>query len=263
MHIFSIRIILPVLVLAASAPTHAADLLPALAPQPQAAEKEPGWEFNFAPYFWMAGLNGDVGAFGLPTVHVDEKFKDILSDLDFGFMAAGEARYDRFSLLADVIYVKVSTSDATPRGIIASEVDVESKTFTAFLGAGYSVLEDAKGHLDVVGGARIWSGETKISLTGGILDGASRSDSATWVDGVGGLRGSYSITPEVFVTGWGLVGAGGADIDWDVAGAIGYNFNDRISAVAGYRALGVNYSSDGFVNDTVMSGPILGVNFRF
>jgi hypothetical protein len=65
------------------------------------------------------------------------------------------------------------------------------------------------------------------------------------------------------MTGWGLVGAGGADIDWDVALALGYKFNETVSAVAGYRALGVNYSNDGFVFDAVQQGPIVGLAIHF
>jgi len=62
---------------------------------------------------------------------------------------------------------------------------------------------------------------------------------------------------------WGLVGAGGADVDWDVAAVLGYRFNDRFSAVAGYRALGVDYSDDGFLFDVVQQGPILGITMHF
>lgn len=60
-----------------------------------------------------------------------------------------------------------------------------------------------------------------------------------------------------------LIGAGQADLDWDVAAAIGYQFSDTISAVVGYRALGVDYSKDGFVFDVVQQGPILGMVIRF
>ena len=74
---------------------------------------------------------------------------------------------------------------------------------------------------------------------------------------------NYSITPEVYLTGWGLVGAGGADLDWDVAAALGYRFNERFSAVAGYRALGVNYEDNGFVFDVVQQGPIMGLVIHF
>ena len=49
----------------------------------------------------------------------------------------------------------------------------------------------------------------------------------------------------------------------NVAGGIGYEFNKTVSAVLGYRALGVDYSSDGFVFDVVQQGPILGVVMHF
>jgi hypothetical protein len=78
-----------------------------------------------------------------------------------------------------------------------------------------------------------------------------------------GVRGNYFFTPEIYLTGWGLVGGGGADIDWDVALGVGYKFTDTISAVAGYRALGVNYNNDGFVFDVVQQGPIIGVAIHF
>jgi hypothetical protein len=105
--------------------------------------------------------------------------------------------------------------------------------------------------------------ETDISFNGGILDGVSVSDGAAWVDGLAGIRGTYAFTPEIYLTGWGLVGAGGADLDWDVAAVLGYRFNNRFSAVAGYRALGVDYSDDGFVFDVVQQGPIFGLTMHF
>ncbi|AJD45809.1 hypothetical protein RGR602_PC01785 (plasmid) [Rhizobium gallicum bv. gallicum R602sp] len=43
---------------------------------------------------------------------------------------------------------------------------------------------------------------------------------------------------------------------------VGYKFKDAISAVADYRALGVNYENDGIVFDVVEHGPSLGIEFR-
>jgi len=243
-------------------PLHAADLLPATAPQPQASEPN-GWTFSFAPYFWVAGLDGKTQVFGLPTVDINQSFSDILKDLDFAFMAAGDARYDRFSIFTDIIYARITTDAATPRGVIADEVDLKSVTFTSLLGVGYTVYEDPKARLDVVGGARYWHVETRIALNGGLVGNLSRTDTGNWVDGLVGFRGNYLLTDKAFLTGSAMIGAGGADFDWDVLGAIGYKFNDRISAVAGYRALGVNYSNDGFTYDTIEHGPILGAVFRF
>ncbi|NGO52830.1 hypothetical protein [Allomesorhizobium camelthorni] len=242
----------------------AADVYSPVTPETQQVVTEQGWTFSAAPYFWAAGISGDVGQFGLPPVEVDASFGDIFDHLDFGAMAIGEARYDRYSIFGDIMYSKISGSTGTPRGILASSVEVSSETFAGLIGAGYALLEDTSGRLEVVGGARVWSVDTDISFSGGILDGVSRSDGATWVDAVAGLRGNYAITPQIYLTGWGLVGAGGADIDWDVAGAVGYRFNEKISAVAGYRALGVDYSNDdGFIFDVVQQGPILGMVVQF
>lgn len=241
----------------------AADPAPVMTPEPQQVETESGWTFTFAPYFWAAGLSGDVASFGLPAVHVDSSFSDILDYLEFGAMAIGEARYGRYSIVSDVMYSKIAGSAATPRGILAEEAEVDSETFAGFLGVGYSVLEDSAGHLDLIGGIRVWSVDTTISFSGGLLDGHSASDGDTWVDGMGGVRGVYSITPNFYVTGWGLVGGGGADIDWDVAAAVGYKFNDTFSSLVGYRALGVDYSNDGFEFDVIQQGPIIGLTIHF
>jgi hypothetical protein len=242
----------------------AADIYTPMAPEAKEVVTESGWTYTVAPYFWAAGIEGEVAQFGLPTVDVNVKFSDLLDHLDFGAMAIGEARRDRYSIFGDIMYVKISGEPGTPRGIFAQSVDVSAETFTGLLGAGYTVLEGSSGKLDVAVGARVWSVSTDISINGGILGGVSGSDSATWVDAVGGLRGTYSFTPKIYTVGWGLVGAGEADLDWDVAGGVGYRFTDKVSAVLGYRALGVNYSNnDGFVFDVVEHGPILGLAVRW
>ena len=241
----------------------AADITPvAVSPEAQQIQTESGWTFTFAPYFWAAGLSGDLGTHGR-QVHVDASFRHVWDHLDFAAMAIGEARNGRFSIVGDVLYTKLSGNKATPRGFFADSIDADAETFAGFAGVGYSLLEDGAGRLDVVGGVRVWSVDTEISARGGILDGRSISDGDTWFDALGGVKGSYFLTPNFFVTGWGLVGGGGADIDWDVAATVGYKFNDTFSAVLGYRALGVDYSKDGFVFDVVQQGPILGLAVKF
>lgn len=241
----------------------AADIYSPVTPEVHETTTESGWTFSFAPYFWAAGLSGDLASFGLPEAHVDASFSDIFDHLDFGAMAMGEARYGPYSIFGDIIYTEISGQAGTPRGILATDVELSSETFAGLLGVGYSIFEDSSAQLDIVGGLRVWYAESELSFSGGVLGGRSATDDATWVDGLAGLRGTYSITPEVYLTGWGLVGAGGADLDWDVAATIGYRFSDTVSAVAGYRALGVDYSNDGFVFDVVQQGPILGLAVRF
>ncbi|MCT8973875.1 hypothetical protein [Microbaculum marinisediminis] len=226
-------------------------------------EIAPSWTFAVAPYFWMAGLSGDVATFGAPPVNVDVNFSDILDALDFGGMAVAEARYGRFSFSSDVLYLKASTDKATPFGVIASSVGLGNETFELSALAGYALIDTPNGHLDIVGGARVWSVDMSLSFSGGILNGRRVSDSATWVDALVGLRGRVGLTERLHLTGWALAGAGAADSDWDLFGGVGYAFNDRFSAVLGYRAAGVDYSDGPFLFDVVMQGPVAGVVLRF
>jgi hypothetical protein len=242
--------------------TEAADMTP-LAPAPTPVETPSGWSYTISPYIWVAGISGDVGVGRLPQANINADFGDILKNLDFGAMATGEARNDRYSIIGDAVYVKLSNDTSTPRGIIANNVEVTSKTFTGFLGAGYALLDAPNGHLDIVGGARVWSLDNSISFNGGLISGAKGESTKSWVDAVAGLKGNYFFTPQIYATGWGLVGGGGADVDWDVGAGLGYKFNNTFSAEAGYRALGVDYSDNGFVFDVVLQGPIVGLSVHF
>lgn len=247
----------------AAGPVNAADIYSPMTPQHSQTTTDSGWTISFAPYFWAAGLSGDAAQFGLPSVHVDADFGKIFDNLEFGAMAMGEARNGPYSLFADIMYTRISGQADTRRGILAQDVELTTKTFAGLLGAGYAVFDTGTSQLDIVGGVRVWNVKSELSFSGGLLDGVSRTDKATWVDGLVGLRGTYSFTPKVYLTGWGLAGAGGADLDWDVATAVGYRFNDTVSAVVGYRALGVDYGKDGFVFDVVQQGPITGLTIRF
>ncbi|MGH7679718.1 MAG: hypothetical protein ACRENU_14710 [Gemmatimonadaceae bacterium] len=239
-------------------------LLAALALRPASAQQSmtPHWTFAVTPYFWAAGIDGDVASFGLPVISVDASFSDIFDALDFGMMAAAEARYDVYSFFGDFMYTKISGAKGTPRGVVAQRVEVGSEMFAGLLGGGYSLWKGTSGHIDFAAGLRLWSVDNDIAITGGVLDGRSESDGATWMDGVGGFRGTYG-SYKAFLTGWALVGAGGAELEWDLALAPGFRFSDTFSVALGYRVLGIDYEHDGFVLDVREHGPILGVGIRF
>ncbi|WP_306302736.1 hypothetical protein [Aureimonas frigidaquae] len=222
------------------------------------------WQFAFSPYLWVAGLDGKMAQFGSPVVDVNESFGDILKDFDVGFMSVAEARKGDFSIFNDLQYSKVSSDATTPLGILATSINAESTTFAGLLGAGYTVASSEAGFIDVAVGARLWSVDTDLTFYGGLLDGQKVSDGDTWIDGLVGFRGNYNFTPRLYMTGWGLVGAGQADLDWDVTAGLGSHINERFSSIIGYRALGVDYSNnEGFVFDVIQHGPILGVVAHF
>jgi opacity protein-like surface antigen len=222
-----------------------------------------GWSFTFAPYVWAASASGSVGQFGLPPAKLDQSFADTLSSLDVGIMAVAEARYRRFILQADLSYVQTTEASSTPLGVFANRVGVRSRAFRgAFLG-GYEVFQNEHLRIDVGAGAQVLSVDTRLSFTGGLLNGTARSDSATWVDALAGVRTRVSVTQDVFLSGWAYAGAGQSDLVWDVMAGVGYSFTDNVSGFMGYRANGVDYSSNGFVYDVVQQGPVGGLVFRF
>ena len=220
------------------------------------------WQFQFSPYFWLAGLHG-TGGVGNRTTNVDESFSDVFHALNFAFMGTFEARKGKFISLTDLEYVSVSDDKATP-GPFFSTVDAGFKTFIFDQEVGYRVLDNSKGAtLDVLGGARVWRVKTDFEFAAGILPATRIEASRSWVDAVGGLRGKMALSEKLFLTGKFDLGGGGSKFTWQVFGGAGYNLSPKIALIFGYRALDVDYDKNNFVFDMNQRGPIVGLGFRF
>lgn len=223
------------------------------------------WTFTGAAYLWAAGIEGQSGVFGFPPQDVDLSFGDVLNNLDVAFMGLGEARNGPLSIGVDMSFAKLGTNVGTPFGIAATDVDVTAKTLMATGIAGYALLDNGNAHLDAIAGARLWSVSTDFDFNGGILNGTSAHDSATWVDPLVGVKFKANVGEDVYLSGWGMLGGFGAgsDLMWDVMGGVGYDWSDSFSLFAGYRAVSVDYRGNGFVYDVVQQGPVLAGLFRF
>jgi len=246
-----------------------------------AAESPPGatapldgkWNFTLAPYFWAAGLNGDVGLFGVQPVDIDMSFGDIFDNLRFGGMVVGEVHNGTWGFLADLIYVDIEADQPITRNIgrvpVSLNASVKTSAFTGTFMGEYRILANDTATVDLLAGARVFSVDNdidaKLTVGGAHIAQFSGSDGATWVDPIVGARGRYNFTDAWYVTGWGMIGGFGASsqITWDAFGGVGYEWNDWLSLVAGYRALGVDYNDDGFVYDVVQQGPVFGAVFNF
>lgn len=221
------------------------------------------WHYRITPYAWGAGLDGTVGKFGR-RAEIDKSFGDVLHDLDFGAMVGFEARRGRVGLLADFMHIRVSESDrvATPLGF-SVKAKVKARTTTLLLAAKYRVVADDWGYFDVLGGARHWSLRTDVKL-GAPLNLGGR-DSESWTDPVVGVRGLYHLGPRTYAMGWGMAGGFGVGSrsSSDLMAALGYKLNDQAALLFAYRRLAVNYRDSGFVYDTTLHGPAIGLDYRF
>jgi hypothetical protein len=113
-HLFLRSVI--VVAIGMSTAAHAADM-PVKAPITPAPIE--GWTFSLTPYGWVLSLNGSNTVKGR-TTDVDAGFFDILRHTQFPkdlmeLAAMGEARYGRFALLTDIVYLKAGLGASITR----------------------------------------------------------------------------------------------------------------------------------------------------
>ena len=223
-----------------------------------------GWQFGVAPYLFAAGISGTVGARG-QSLDIDSSFGNVWENLDIGFMGQFEARKGRFVSLNDLMWVKLSSERDTP-GPLFDTAKLGVNLFIFDPEVGYRFIENSKGSVDVLGGARIWSVETNLDVTSGRLPGFSVSQRKTWAAPVVGVRGIANLPHKFNLFGkFDIGGAGiGADLTTQLYGGVGYRMTKCMTLAAGYRWLQVDYDdSEGFIFDTHMSGLLFGAKFNF
>lgn len=231
------------------------------------------WSFSMAPYLWGAGMKGEVGLFGLEPVDVDASFVDVLDYLKFGGMVVSELDNGTWGVFSDLIYVKLTADQSVERLVAGTPAElsmgVETSSFTGALMGEYHLLSSDRIKFDLMAGARLWSVDNDVSahlkLSGARVAEFSGSDGDTWVDPMIGAKMRVGTNSPLYFTGWGMIGGFGvgSELSWDVMAGAGYEWNDWLSTVVGYRALSVDYKNDGFVFDVVQQGIIVGAVIHF
>lgn len=223
-----------------------------------------GWTFAISPYAWLPGVSTSAQLAGR-NVDVEQSSSDALSSLDFAFMGAAEARNGRWGLILDVIYSDLSASQGTPFGLLWSKAEVETKLAATTIYAAYRLVDHPRGSLDLLGGARFFALDLTVSLEPGRAAGASRNFDADWTDPVFGLRGRYALNEKWFATALADAGGfgGGSDETWQVFASVGYQFDARWSAEGGWRYMAIERAIDGEDVTIDLSGPMIGLTYRF
>lgn len=222
-----------------------------------------GWQVAFAPYLYMTGLSGTVGARG-KVVEVDASFGNVLKNLSFGLMGALEAKKGKFLITNDIIWTKMGAERDTPGPLYnTARVDVNMFIFDPEIG--YRLYEGKGGSFDVLGGIRLWSVENALETTTGTLPGFKVSERKTFVAFVGGFHGVANLTPKFFLSTKFDIGAGsGTDITTQFYGGGGYRITPKAALIGGYRFMKVDHEDNsGFIFNTNMNGFVLGAKFNF
>jgi hypothetical protein len=222
------------------------------------------WEFGMAMYAPLMGLDGDIGVRGFAPVAVDMSFGDILEELDGGLSGAFSAKKGPWSITADAIWLKISTSAAGP---VNSYVRLGQDQVMGSLSLGYEIYSSESTSIELAAGGAFNIIDADVDLFTPRLPVPVRSGSASqeWIDPYVALRFQQRLGEcwNLFASG----AYGGFDVSsdeyWQVIAGISYRMSDSTSIALAYRIISVDYRQGGFVYDTETSGPNLGLVFRF
>lgn len=233
------------------------------------AQDADAWQHELTVYGWYAGIDGTVHYPGAPGSEQDFTVdaSDILENLKMIFMGGWRSKYNKWSIIADVVYMDVGDSTnktVTPGGsgeAAVASLDLDLSSWVLHGGAGYDVVQTDRANIALIGGVRYMTidVEANARFQG---PGVERSESQDLLDGFVGLGGAINFNDKWYLPFQADIGTGDSDLSWQLYAAIGYRFgwgNIRL----GYRHLQYELDDDFIMQDLALSGPILGVGFTF
>jgi hypothetical protein len=232
------------------------------------------WKFVLAPYGWLSSLDGDATVRGV-KVSVDSSGSDSLDDIDFVAQIYLEAMKDKWGILIDSTYLKTSTdADAGPIGA-ELENELALVDIAALYRFGRTPLGGSGGPtlaFEMLGGGRYLYLKNEIELEGRIARFNFQRDfqaSKDLIDPVVGIQLRANLTKRLsFLVRGDIGGFGvGTDFSWNASAIFGYQVLRHMNLAIGYRVLDIDYDtgsgSNKFEFDTTLSGPMIGLVFRF
>jgi hypothetical protein len=218
------------------------------------------WKFDATIYLWASSI--DIKPQDGDTIHLS--FSDLLDNLDMAFMGALGARKDKWSLLADVIYMDVSVvqqgSAKVPGQNIITKLGVEMEAWIVTAVGGYNVVDTGKYSLDLLAGARYMAVDLPVVFQVGPVKQKITPSANVW-DGIIGVRGKVNLTDKWYMNYYADGGTGDSSYTWQALAGLNYKFK-KVETGFGYRYLTTNDKDDA-IEDLTIKGPYAGVRFFF
>lgn len=244
----------------------AEELPPAAPPRPIET-----WSLSLTPYLWLAGLAVDTGetTLGVPVSALTKMLK-------VGLMVEAEARYRRFGISADYMFIKLGTTQSLGSG--SAKLDLTQHVLglrgsvTIFdtrrieHGPGVQLLADM--------GARYWKLDSALALNvppamaGGQGVNQALRGADSWWDWIVGARARFGVTDSVaFGLGGNLGGFNLGDssrFTWELTGGVAFRVWKMLELDVAYRVLqyrreAADLKGDLQVQKTTMSGLLFGL----
>jgi len=159
----------------------------------RADEDDPNaWHLAFTPYFWAAGMYGDVTVKGV-NAQPDASFLDLLDDTDtlVGLQGHLEVTRGRFGVYGDFFYVRTKVEDAGSTGL-----DLQTRMWFGEFGIQYRLVDTTIDRVpgitfDLYGGGRYTSLELDLDTRAG----PSVNQKVDWID-TGYVKGGIVNDPD-------------------------------------------------------------------
>jgi len=252
-----------------------------------AANAEEGWTFSLTPYLWLPNVNGTlkyaVPPGGGARPEVDTGPNSYLENLSFALMLAGEARKGKWSAFTDLIYLDFDKEGSTVKAVnfggdrVSTSLNTSTRSSLKgaawTFGGGYTVVQDPKHTLDLLGGLRYFglkaSSDWQLSAALSGANGQTFAQSGSisqredlW-DVIVGLRGRLRLGDGAwFLPYYVDAGTGSSKLTAQALAGVGYAFKWG-ELVGTYRYVLYDMKDDGLLQDIHFAGPAIGATFRF
>lgn len=221
-----------------------------------ALAQDEGWRFAVQPYVLLPTMQGTAGLRRFDA-DVDVGTRDVIDNLNTGYLGYLEAAHGRWAFGVDVNYMNLDAAPNRPR----IQADVGQKAVQPMV---FYRLGD---RLELMGGARYNRIRLRLSTDLQLVDGISREED--WIDPILGVRYTLPLGPRSDFSV--LANAGGFGVASDLAVQVRPMFHFEVgrftSIDAGYQFFYMDYEEGSgagrFAYDVWTTGPILGLTFRF
>jgi hypothetical protein len=228
------------------------------------------WQFKVQAYGWLPTIESTLPTGNELELEIDE----IFDYLDMTFMGTFQARRNKWAIVTDLVYLKLSEDGAgnttvpvPPPSGTPTRVDIgaEMETWIVNLAGSYRVYQTDKYDVQLLAGARYFYLDTKAELDTSIVPAGGvevDADDDVW-DGIVGVRGLANLNEKWWMTYRFDVGAGNSDLTWNAAAQFGRKY-DWGSLAAGYRYLHYDFDSDFKpLKELDVYGPFIGAVWEF
>ena len=220
------------------------------------------WQYDVQIYLWGATVKGTTVT-GDP---ITMTFGDILKNLDLAAMTTLGARKNKFSMLADVIYLSIGDSQRHNGEFLGQpvtgklEVGLDAWVLN-FIG-GYNVVDSGTNQFDITAGARYLDLKLDATFKLGEQKRKIPAGDNIW-DGVIGFKGRHNFSDGHYVNYYADIGGGGSKTTWQAVANFAYDYK-RFTGIVGYRYLHWNLKNDAkALDDLTLHGPYISAKWSF